>query len=134
MPAARRAVRRPAPKGEVVQAFPEDEIDDDDGALLPAEHAWSGIQARIRQAEATEKLAHAGESLAHAINGAVVTLKPAADALHSLSEAQRKFCDFLVKHRLKLAASVPAVLVSVGAISPNAAHMLANFLRGLGAG
>lgn len=84
----------------------------------------------IRQAEAGEALAKAMDRLA----GAIEDLKPAADGIHSLGVAQTKFCNFLVKHRLKLALSIPSVLVAVGAISPNAAHTVAVILKSLGLG
>lgn len=81
------------------------------------------------QAEAGIALAMALDRLA----GAIEDLKPAADGIHSLGVAQTKFCNFLVKHRLKLALSIPSILVAIGAISPNAAHSVAVILKSLGA-
>ncbi|MBW8814050.1 MAG: hypothetical protein JF588_11550 [Caulobacterales bacterium] len=98
-------------------------------ADLPRSNTCSAeADARLRQAEATEALAAAGQALARAIDGAVVALQPAADGIHGLMVAQQKLCDFLVGHRLKIFASIPVVLVSIGAISPNAAHVLAEAL------
>ena len=91
-------------------------------------------EAMMRQAEATQALADAGREVAAAINAAAVTLQPMAEAVHSLSEAQKRFCAFIVGHRLKIAGSAPVVMVAVGAISPNAAHVLAQALRAWGVG
>lgn len=75
----------------------------------------------------------AAQILAASIDRAVDRFGPAADALSELSSAQKKLCNFLVSHRLKLAASVPAVLTFVGAMTPEAArrvHLLMVTLLG----
>jgi hypothetical protein len=59
--------------------------------------------------------------------------KPAADALHSLGDAQQRFCRFLVNNRLKLVGGLLVCLVLVGAISPNAATALGTILKIMGA-
>lgn len=56
-------------------------------------------------------------------------LTPAAEAITDLGAAQKKLCKFIVGHRLKLAASVPIVLTVIGAVSPNAAHVLGELLK-----
>jgi hypothetical protein len=61
-----------------------------------------------------------------------VAFKPAADAIHSLGDAQVKLCNFLVNNRLKLVAGLIATLVAVGAISPNAATVLGAILKNVG--
>lgn len=66
------------------------------------------------------------------ISQARADFKPAADALHSLGDAQTKFCNFILKNRLKLVGGTLGALVAVGAISPTAAGALGNFLRGFG--
>lgn len=116
------AVARPRAKSRTVVPFPSD-----------LAHEQARIDAMQAQAAALNRLADVGEKLAGSVDKAIEAFRPAADAVHGLGEAQRKLCAFLVKHRLKLVASIPAVLVGVGAISPNAAHGLATLLKGFGA-
>ena len=91
----------------------------------PSNTCGAEAEARAAQAAATLALAEAGKELAQALRD----LKPAADGVHGLLEAQQKLCAFLVGHRLKLAASVPLVLVSIGALAPNAADVLDKLLK-----
>lgn len=97
----------------VVQDFPQSIQDDAHVAAMDRQTAaMNALVDQIREARAD--------------------FKPAADALHSLGEAQTKFCEFIVKNRLKLAAGILSALVAVGAISPAAAGALGSFLKGLG--
>lgn len=72
--------------------------------------------------------AHALERIADIAEAAVERFGPAADALAHLGDAQKKLCAFIVGNRLKLAASVPLVLVGIGAISPNMAELIGKVL------
>lgn len=83
------------------------------------------------QLEAARIVAASNLAIATSIDRAVEVFTPAADAISHLSEAQKKLCGFLVKHRLKLAASIPAVFTAIGALSPTAAKMLQNVLVAL---
>ena len=60
----------------------------------------------------------AAEIVAAALDRAVDRFGPAADAVVHLADAQKRLCSFLVNHRLKIAASVPVVLITVGAGRP----------------
>jgi type IV secretory pathway VirB2 component (pilin) len=114
--------RAPAsPPDGVVKPFPED----------GRRNSCEAEAARLN-AEATQALAAAVARGAAAIEALAATAQPAVDAIHSLSEAQKKLCAFLVGHRLKLAASIPVVLVGVSAISPNAAQWLHLMLKAWG--
>jgi hypothetical protein len=89
--------------------------------------------ARMRQADAGLAQAEAMNRLAAAAESAIETFRPAADAIHSLGMAQQKLCAFLVGNRLKIAASIPTVLIAVGGLSPNAAKIISNILQAIGA-
>src|SRR5690242_15393876 len=84
----------------------------------PLSNGCEQVAAMDRQTDAivalTNKIGEVSERFA-----------PAADAVADLGAAQKKLCTFLIKHRLKLAASVPVVLIAVGGLSPNVAHVLA---------
>lgn len=84
------------------------------------------------QADAIDRQTAAIRDLVSELRQTRVALTPAAEALHSLGDAQRKLCNFLVNNRLKLVAGLLAALVAVGAISPNAATVLGSILKGLG--
>lgn len=88
-----------------------------------------GCAADQQLAQAAERLAEAIARGAAALEGLAESVAPAANGIHNLAEAQRKLCDFMLRHRLKLAASVPMVLVAIGAISPNAAEIMKHLLR-----
>jgi type IV secretory pathway VirB2 component (pilin) len=122
MPQARPTrTRAPAsPSHGVVEPFPEER-----------RNSCEAEAARLN-AEATQALAAAVARGAAALEALAATAQPAVDAIHSLSEAQKKLCGFLVGHRLKLAASIPVVLVGVSAISPNAAQWLHLMLKAWG--
>lgn len=114
--AARRLARRAAPS--VVQDFPQDRPETEDLAL--------------RSIQAQEALAAAIGRGAAALERCATVAEPAAEAIASLSDAQKRFCNFIVAHRLKLTASIPVVLVAIGAISPNAARVIGELLRAYG--
>jgi hypothetical protein len=67
------------------------------------------------------------------VRSAVAALQPAANAIADLGDAQRKFCSFLTKNRLKLVTGAIMALSAVGAISPTAAKGLQVFLGWIGA-
>lgn len=67
--------------------------------------------------------------IATAMEVGIARFGPAADAVAALGEAQHKFCNFIVGHRLKLAMAIPGLLLAVGAIQPSAAKGLADLLR-----
>ncbi len=75
----------------------------------------------------------AAKILAASIDGLADRVGPAADAVAHLGEAQKKLCGFILKHRLKLMMSIPVVLTSVGAITPEAEHGLHTLLAMFGA-
>jgi hypothetical protein len=89
-------------------------------------------QAVDPQVAALDRQTKAIEALTAAVNAGRADFKPAADALHGLFAAQSKLCDFLVNNRLKIVASTIAVLVAVGAISPNAASAIGAALKAAG--
>lgn len=89
------------------------------------------VAAQYARAEADHAQALAAIRIAEALEAATLRLGPAADAIHNLSVAQEKLCAFLVKHRMKLALSVPVILTLVQAISPNAAAGLAEVIKTL---
>lgn len=115
-PAPARRAHKPAAK-----ATPRPAPRHANGGLHP-------LQVEMAKAEATLALAKSGEKIAEALE----QLVPAAEAIHALGLAQQRLCSFLVGNRLKLAASVPAVIIMVQGISPNAAKLLANLLRAWG--
>lgn len=78
--------------------------------------------------EAEDPQVQAAKLLAASVDRAIDRFGPAADAVVHLADAQKRLCGFLVNHRLKLAMSVPVVLVAVGALSPNAATLLQHLL------
>lgn len=98
-----------------------------DPDAAPRPPARSRVSA---EAAATQSLANAIDRLA----GSVESLKPAADALGGVATMLQGASRFLTKHRMKLALSVPGVLVAIGALQPNAARALATFFSAFGAG
>jgi hypothetical protein len=86
----------------------------------------------LAQAAAMQAQATATAELATVVREATEIMAPVATAIHQLSDAQQKFCDFLVKHRVKLVASVPIVLTAIGSVSPNVAKLLGLVLRAWG--
>lgn len=86
------------------------------------------LEVEAAKAKATQDLALALSR----IGGALEDLKPAADAIHGLGEAQRKLCLFLVGNRLKLTASIPVVLILIQGVSPNAAKIIGQLLHAWG--
>ena len=80
------------------------------------------VDAMDRQ---TAQISRLADELRHARE----TVAPAVEAITNLDVAQKKLCAFVVGHRLKLAASVPLVLVTIGAISPNAAEGVSALLK-----
>ena len=91
-------------------------------------------QAIDRQTAAIDNLNETLGRILTEVSATRVAFKPAADAIHSLGDAQQKLCRFLVNNRLKLVAGTIAFLVAVGAISPNAAAVLSTFLKTVGVG
>jgi hypothetical protein len=89
------------------------------------EHLANGCDT----AAAMDRAVTAIEALAAEVKQTRETFAPAAEALHGLGDAQKKLCAWIVGNRLKLAASVPVVLVGVGAISPNAAHLIEKLMK-----
>lgn len=122
--APRAAARKAAPR-LIVDKFPAPPRSAVEAEL--AEALESGGLAAL--AKAIETHASAVRDGAEALGHFTAAIKPAADGIDSLADAQRKLCQFIVKHRLKLAASIPAVLMAIGAISPNAAQALGEWLR-----
>lgn len=85
------------------------------------------------QVQAARIIAASNFAIATAIEDAAKVVKPVADAVADLNGAQKKFCTFIVKHRLKILASVPMVLTTIGAVSPNLAKALHDALLVLSA-
>lgn len=119
-----RPARARAPAESVVQDFPPPLEGGPPRGLCN-----EGCAADQQLAQAAERLAEAIGRGAAALEGLAEAVAPAANGIHNLAEAQRKLCDFILRHRLKLAASVPVVLVAVGAVSPNAAEIMKHLLR-----
>lgn len=84
------------------------------------------------QVDAMDRQTAAIVALTAELKTAHELLAPAAVAITDLGTAQKKLCGFLVTHRLKLVASVPVVLATVGALSPNLAYFLAQLLKAWG--
>jgi hypothetical protein len=81
---------------------------------------------------AADRQAAATAALATAIGEFTSAITPAVTAIHQLSVAQKKLCDLIVDHRLKIFGSIPLVLVAIGAISPNAAKAIGVALKSWG--
>lgn len=84
------------------------------------------------QVAAMDRQTVAIQALVTELTATRLAFTPAAEAIHGLGDAQAKFCAFLVGNRLKLTASIPVVLVAVGAISPNAANVIGAILKAWG--
>jgi hypothetical protein len=91
-----------------------------------------GMSNGCAQVDAMDRQTAAIEALTAELRVAHQALTPAAEAITDLGAAQRKLCDFLIGNRLKIAGSIPVVLVAVGAISPNAAQVIGTILRAWG--
>lgn len=83
------------------------------------------VEAMDRQTDAINRLVDELKTTREAFT-------PAADALHSLGEAQVKLCNFIVGNRLKIVTGIVGALVTVGAISPNAATVIGGVLKAWG--
>lgn len=79
------------------------------------------VLAQLAQARATM-------ALARSIDRATKRVGPAADFVHGLGARLDALCDFLRKKGPWILASVPTVLMALGAITPNAAKILAEVL------
>lgn len=96
----------------VVQPFPAEDVASRDEM----------VAATDRQ---TAQIARLADNLAHAVE----RVSPAIDALSNLDHAQKKFCAWVVGNRVKILLSIPVVLTTIGAISPNAAHAFGELLK-----
>lgn len=94
--------------------------------------ATNTLEAAKIGAEATKAAAESQAEFTAALREMTERLGPAADAIHNLAEAQRKLCDFLVKHRGKLLLSIPIAITVVQSISPTTAKILADLARAYG--
>ena len=115
---------RPRSPESVIEDFPALE----GGAALRG-LCNKGCAADLQLAAAVAAAAEQIGRHADALSSLAESVAPAANGIHNLAEAQRKLCEFMVRHRLKLAASVPLVLVAIGAVSPNAAEIMKHLLR-----
>ena len=84
------------------------------------------------QTVATHRVADAIESLAGAVREGTIAFQPAADTVAGAGQRLDALCSFLAKKGPWLLASVPAVLLAIGAISPNAAAGLKAGIAALG--
>lgn len=91
------------------------------GKLLEPSGAVNVEMAFLR---ARESQAKATAEMAQALVAATERFGPAADTLHGFGQRLDALCMFLTKKGPWVLASIPAVLVSINAISPAAAKAL----------
>lgn len=92
-------------------------------------------KAIVHQAKALHAVANAADGIAEAVNRLA--------AAHETATLQRRDFDsffgqlagmagFIGRNRLKIAASIPAILTAIGAVAPNAAKALGEALQAMG--
>jgi hypothetical protein len=85
------------------------------------------VAAIVRHAAAMEEIAAALNRTATAIETGVAEIKPAAHFFVEAGGRLDALCRFLTRKGPWILASIPPVLVAVGAVSPNAAAAMKSF-------
>ena len=86
-------------------------------------------KADLTTAQAIVSHAEAVKLLAKAIDHNTAQRKGSDEFLDNANHRLEALCRFFRKRGMLLLASTPAVLTAIGAITPNAAHLLANALK-----